>query len=516
VTTEEDADERLARLVDHVVELASGNLAARLAPSAASDRIDALVVGINMLAEELEWLGRDLEARVAERTRQLELAQHQLEQLALYDPLTGLANRTLLADRITRAVSRADRGGATPAVLLLDLDGFKSVNDSFGHAAGDLLLVEMAHRLRAVVRDEDTVARLGGDEFAVVLCNATDEQALEVADRIMTAITRPVVVGDATCWVGASIGVRLADRGQQPDTLLRDADTAMYAAKAGGGGGVQLYRPAMHTAVMSRVRVTEELRTALADAQLALYYQPVVDLRTGRPVGAEALVRWRHPVRGLLQPREFIAIAEDVGLVVDLGRWVLETAIAQLADWRTTGVVAAAEFTMHVNVSPVEFRSPHFAATVLGCLARHDVAATDVLLEVTESHLMGDDPQTLHAMESLRAAGVGLAIDDFGTGYSSIGYLRRLVVDTVKIDRSLVTGLDADPRQQRITAAILGVVSAFGLTCVAEGVETRADAERLAALGCPYGQGSLWGDPEPADVLAGRLSAGVTSCRGRP
>jgi diguanylate cyclase (GGDEF)-like protein len=509
VPTDEDSEERLARLVDHVVELASGNLAARLEPSAASDRLDAVVVGINMLAEELEWLSHDLEARVAERTRQLKLAQHQLERLALYDPLTGLANRTLLADRITRAVSRAERGAAPPAVLLLDLDGFKSVNDSFGHATGDLLLVEIGHRLRAVVRDEDTVARLGGDEFAVVLCNATDDQALEVADRVMATLTRPVVVGDATCWVGASIGVRLADRGQPPDTLLRDADTAMYAAKAGGGGGVQLYRPAMHTAVLSRVRVTEELRTALADAQLALHYQPIVDLRTHRPVGAEALVRWRHPVRGLLQPREFIAIAEDVGLVVDLGRWVLEAAVAQLARWRTTGAVAA-DFTMHVNVSPVEFRSPHFAATVLGCLARHGVAAADVLLEVTESHLMGDEPQTLHAMESLRVAGVGLAIDDFGTGYSSIGYLRRLVIDTVKIDRSLVTGLDADPKQQRITAAILGVVGAFGLTCVAEGVETLAAAERLAALGCPYGQGSLWGDPQPADVLADRLSAGVT------
>jgi diguanylate cyclase (GGDEF)-like protein len=509
VPTEEDRDERLARLVDHVVELASGNLAARLEPSAASDRLDAVIVGINMLAEELEWLSHDLEARVAERTRQLKRAQHQLERLALYDPLTGLANRTLLTDRMTRAVTRAERGAAPPAVLLLDLDGFKSVNDSFGHATGDLLLVEMAHRLRAVVRDEDTVARLGGDEFAVVLSNATDDQALEVADRIMAALTGPIVVGGATCWVGASIGVRLADRGQPPDTLLRDADTAMYAAKAGGGGGVQLYRPAMHTAVLSRVRVTEELRTALADAQLALHYQPIVDLRTDRPVGAEALVRWRHPVRGLLQPREFIAIAEDVGLVVDLGRWVVETAVAQLARWWTGGV-AAADFTMHVNVSPVEFRSPGFAATVLDCLARHGVAAENVLLEVTESHVMGDDPPTLHAMESLRAAGVGLAIDDFGTGYSSIGYLRRLVVDTVKIDRSLVTGLDADPKQQQIAAAILGVVGAFGLTCVAEGVETRADAGRLAALGCPYGQGFLWGDPQPADVVAGRLSTSVT------
>jgi diguanylate cyclase len=504
----DDADDRLDRLVDHVVELASGRLDARFEPSPASDRIDAVIVGINMLAEELEWLNQDLEARVVERTAQLQEAQRQLERLALYDPLTGLANRTLLTDRITQAVARADRGAAPPAVLLLDLDGFKSVNDGFGHAAGDLLLVEVARRLREVVRDGDTVARLGGDEFAVVVCDATAEQALEVADRILAAIADPVRVEDGSCSVGASIGVCLAVRGQSPGILLRDADTAMYAAKARGRGGVQLYEPAMHAAALSRVRTAEELRTALADGQLAVHYQPIVDLATGRTAGAEALVRWRHPVRGPLPPHEFIPIAEDTGLIVELDRWVLATAVAQLARWRS-GALGGAEFALHVNVSPIEFRSPRFAEDVLARLARHGVAARDLVLEVTESRVMGEDPQTLQATEALRAAGVGLAIDDFGTGYSSVGYLRRLFVDVIKIDRSLVTGLDTDPQQHRVAAALLAVVDAFGLVAVAEGVETAEQADRLRALGCRYGQGFLWGAPQPADAATDHLPAPI-------
>lgn len=509
------ADGRLQRLVDHVVELAAGDLGARMRPSPAADLIDAVIVGVDMLAEELEALHHDLEARVVERTQQvvertqqLEEAQHQLQRMALYDPLTGLANRTLLADRIAQAAARADRGAAPPAVLLLDLDGFKSVNDGFGHAAGDLLLVEVARRLVAVVRDGDTVARLGGDEFAIVLCDATTEEALDVADRILTALARPVPVGDSSCWVGASIGVCLATRGQTADTLLRDADTAMYAAKAAGGRGMALYRPAMHAAALARVRVADELRTALAEGQLLLHYQPIVDLRTGRTAGVEALVRWLHPRRGQLAPQEFVPIAEDAGLIVDLDRWVLETAVAQLARWRT-GVLRDADFVLHVNVSPVEFRSRRFAADVLGCLARHGVPTRDVALEVTESHMMGEDPQTLQAMEALRTAGVGLAIDDFGTGYSSVGYLRRLFVDVVKIDRSLVEGLDVDPQQHRVAAAVLAVVDAFGLTAVAEGVETAGEADRLRALGCRYGQGYLWGRPQPAEVVVDRIAASI-------
>ncbi len=497
-------DQRLERLVDHVVELASGDLSARLAPSPAADRIDAVVMGINMLAEELEWLNQDLEARVADRTRELERAQEQLQRLALFDPLTGLANRTLFTDRVAQAVARAERGAAPPALLLLDLDGFKSVNDGFGHATGDLLLVEVARRLLAVVREDDTVARLGGDEFAVVMCDATTEDALDLADRIHAALARPVHLAEGTCWVGGSIGVAVEGRGQPPEVLLRNADTAMYAAKA-AGGGVQLYRPAMHAAALSRVRTTDELRTALDEGQLELHYQPIVDLTTGAVAGAEALVRWRHPVRGLLAPQEFVPIAEDVGLVVDLDRWVLDTAVAQLSRWRAA-VPAAADLVLHVNASPVDFRSPRFADGVLDRLAHHGVPARHVVLEVTESRLMGEDPQTLQAMDVLRAAGVGLAIDDFGTGYSSIGYLQRLFVDVVKIDRSLIRGLDVDPQQERIAAAILAVVGAFDLTTVAEGVESPGEAERLRDLGCRYAQGFLWGEPRPGDALVHQLT----------
>lgn len=504
----DDADQRLERLVDLVVRLASGDLGARLEPSPAADRIDAVVVGLGMLAEELQWLNGDLERRVTERTRQLEEAHRQLERLALYDPLTGLANRTLLGDRLARAVAGAERGGAPPAVLVLDLDGFKSVNDTFGHAVGDQLLVEIAHRLRAVVRDVDTVARLGGDEFAVVVHEAGAEEALDVAERIHVALRASVQVGEHSCWVDASVGVRLAARGATGGVLLRDADTAMYAAKARGRGGVQVYQHAMHAAALSRVSLAEELRTAISAGEFVLHYQPIVDLTTGRPSGVEALVRWPHPVRGLLAPDEFIPVAEDTGLVVALDRWVLDTALAQLARWRAA-TPGSGGFGLHVNVSPIELRSPGFAGAVVACLARHGIDPAGLILEVTETRLVGEDAQTLQTTEDLRAAGVGLAIDDFGVGYSSLGYLRRLSVEVVKIDRSLITGLDTDPRQHRVAAAILAVVDAFGLVTVAEGVETTAQAEQLRLLGCRYGQGFLWGAPRPAGAIPDVLRASV-------
>jgi diguanylate cyclase (GGDEF)-like protein len=499
-------DGRLEQLVELVVALASGDLDARLEPSPASDEIDAVIVGINMMAEELKALNVDLEARVVERTQQLEEAQLQLEHLALYDPLTGLANRTLLRDRIDAATARGERGAAWPAVLVLDLDGFKAVNDSFGHAAGDLLLVEVARRLRAIVRATDTVARLGGDEFAVVVVDATADQVLALAERIRRELQTPVPVGGHSCWVGASIGVCFSAQGQGADALLRDADTAMYAAKSDSRGGVQIYEPAMHVATVARVRLAEELREAIAGDQLEVRYQPIVDLGSGRFAGAEALVRWRHPTRGLLLPAEFIGIAENTGLVTALDRWVFDTAVAQLARWRTT-VLDSAEFALHVNVSPVELRSPGFSDGVLSGLAHHGIAPTDLLLEVTENQMMGEDAQTLRSLEVLRKAGVRVGIDDFGSGYSSIGYVRRMFVDMVKIDRSLITGLDTDPQQYRVAAAILAVVRAFGLDAVAEGIETAEQAEKLRSLGCRFGQGFNWGTPLAPEALTESLSA---------
>jgi diguanylate cyclase (GGDEF)-like protein len=506
-------EERLDQLVEHVVELASGKLGNRLSPSPAGDRIDAVVVGLNMLAEELQALNEDLELRVAERTRQVEQAHRQLERLALYDPLTGLANRTLLADRIDRAMAGVGRGSVPPAVLLLDLDGFKVVNDSFGHVVGDQLLVEVARRLQEVVRDTDTVARLGGDEFAVVAAATTATRAIEIAGRVQDALKRPIQAGAQQCWVGTSIGIRMAEPGQSAETLLRDADTAMYVAKGQGRGGVRFFEPAMHVTALVRVRLAEELRTAISSDQLEMHYQPIVELAGGRIAAVEALVRWQHPLRGLLGPEEFIDVAEDTGLVVPLGRWVLETAVAQLARWRST-VLGRAEFGMHVNISPLELRSPGFAEDVLARLARVGGVAGDLMVEITETQLMGEDPQTAQSLDALRTAGVGVAIDDFGSGYSSIGYIRRLFVDTIKIDRSLVAGIADDPQHHRVAAAILALVEAFGLTAVAEGVETAAQAERLRELGCRYGQGYLWGRPVRADTMTDVLREAVRDRAG--
>jgi diguanylate cyclase (GGDEF)-like protein len=493
-------DPRLEQLVELVVQLASGELAVRMPPSPAADDIDAVIVGINMLAEELEALNKHLEGRVAERTRQLADAHRQLERLALIDPLTDLANRTLLSERIDEAVSYTERGGPLPAVLVLDLDGFKAVNDSFGHAVGDELLVEVARRLRAVCRVTDTVARLGGDEFALVVVDAAEAQVLDVAERIMAALQVPVRAGSQRCWISASVGVRFAERGQTAGVLLRDADTAMYVAKSHGRGGVAVYEPMMHVAALRRLRQADELRAALGAGEFETFYQPIIELATGRATAVEALLRWRNPVDGLRMADTFIPVAEETGLIVALDGWVLDTAVAQVAAWRAARP-GPAPLGVHINVSPITFRTPGFAENVLACLSRHGVHAADVTLEVTETQMMGEDPPTLQAMEALHAAGIGVAIDDFGTGCSSLGYVRRKFVDVIKIDRSLITGLDSDPSQRRIAAALLAVVDAFGLTAVAEGVQTDAEVAALRELGCRYGQGYLWGEPLPADAM---------------
>lgn len=499
-----ERDERLDRLVDFVVALASGRLDTRLTPSPASDAVDAVIVGLNMLGEELSTLYTDLEARVAERTAQLEDTRRQLEHLALHDPLTGLANRTVLMDRIGQAMARADRGAAVPAVLVLDLDGFKTVNDSFGHAVGDGLLVEVAQRLRRVSRRTDTVARLGGDEFAIVV-DGDPQRVLSVAERVLDALRDPVTVEGHPCWATASIGVRFAVRGQDADLLLRDADTAMYAAKARGRGRYAVYEPGMHTTALSRVRVGEQLRRGLtATGELVVHYQLIMDLTSEEPAGVEALVRWNHPERGLIAPGEFVEIAEHIGLIVALGDRVRETAIAQLAQWRTT-VLGPSPFAMHINTSPIELRSPHFAADLVSCLHRHAAAATDVVLEITETQMLTQDAQTLLTLDTLRNAGVGIAIDDFGTGYSTLGSLRDPSITVVKLDRSLVSHLDADPSQYRVAAAMVALVHAFGLLAVAEGVETSGEAAQLRALGCRQGQGWLWGRATDAATLTPHL-----------
>ena len=472
------SDGRLNQLVDQIVQLAAGNRGVRLQPSSAEDSVDAAITGFNQLAEELESVQRTLEDRVAERTAQLDAAREQLERLALYDPLTGLANRTLLRDRMGRAAALAERGSGPPCVLLLDLDEFKTINDGLGHGAGDQILVEVAQRLSSVVRDVDTVARLGGDEFAILLPGIGEDQALRIAERALAALQEPFTVSDRAVWTGASIGVCFGTRGQDPQLILQDADTAMYAAKAGGRGRVQVFRPEMHHAARARLQVASELGAAVEQDELRVEFQPINSLTTGAVVGAEALIRWEHPTRGRLIPGEFIAVAEDSGQIVEVGHWILRAVIRQLADWRE--LLADNPFRMHVNLSPVEVRWPGLAGFVAECLQRYGVPPQRLMLEIPESVLASGDV----------------------TGIDSLVALRRLPIETVKVDPSIIADLAADEAQVRFVGAILRLIEAAGLEAIVEGIETQSQLDLLIGLGCRYGQGYLLGRPAPAEAIA--------------
>jgi diguanylate cyclase (GGDEF)-like protein len=502
--TEAFDDKRLDELVDLIVQLASGNLSARLAPSDARDSVDAVITGINLLAEELDLMYKTLEHRVAERTADLDQARRDMERLALNDALTGLANRTLLADRIGQAIVRSERGERPPCLLLLDLDEFKTINDGLGHGAGDGVLVDVARRLTSVVRNTDTVARLGGDEFAILMPGTTEEAALRIAQRALAELQKPYSVGDRAVWAGASIGVCFGQRGQTADLLLRDADTAMYAAKARGRGNVQVFRAEMHHAAQERLQVGSELGVAVAQGQLRLHYQPIVELATGRIVAVEALVRWMHPQRGLLRPVDFMPVAEDSGHIVELGHWVLQTAIGQLSAWAET---MPDQIEVHVNLSPVEVRWPGLTEFISATLEQHGVAPDRLALEVSETGLMTGDIAGLEALRTLRDVGVGIEIDDFGTGYSSISYLRRLPIDTVKIDQSLIGEFASDADQVTFVGAMLRLIDSLGLRTVAEGIETATQMEQLLALGCIRGQGTLFSEPLSASDMTRLLSS---------
>ncbi len=499
-------EHQIDQLLEFVSKLASGDVSARLEPSGNADSMEAVGVGLNMLAEELEVLYAGMEQHVAERTHALEEAHETMRRQALTDSLTGLANRTLLRDRMVQAIARFHRGALAPTLLALDLDGFKLINDSFGHAGGDSALLEVARRLEQVARKTDTVARFGGDEFAILVTDATPEAALRIAERALESLRQPMRIGDHMASAGASIGVCFGTRGQTPDSLLRDADTSMYAAKASGRNNIQVFRPEMHTAALARVRVQDELQTALREGQLLLHFQPFVELSTGRTVGAEALVRWSHPSRGVIGPAEFIEVAEETGLIVEIGQWVMVEALSQLALWQRELAVSES-FRLHVNVSPIEFRRSVIVGFVEETLRRLEVTPASVVLEITENGLMQDEAHITQALHDLRAAGVGLAIDDFGTGYSSISYLRRLPVDSVKIDRALITGVDTDPQQRSLAQAVVRLIGSVELTCIAEGVETAGEATKLQAMGCDYAQGYYFGRPvaaqEMTDLLRG-------------
>ncbi len=431
--------------------------------------------------------------------------RERLAHAAVHDQLTGLPNRVLFMDRLELALNRAQRDHHCVALMFLDLDRFKLINDSLGHETGDRLLEHAALRLGAALRAVDTLARFGGDEFTV-LCEVSDKaEALEIAERLVQAMGKPLALDDSELFVSVSVGVALSVDGTESGAeMLRNADVAMYRAKEIGPSRIEVYRPDDETGTIRRLRTSNELHRALERDEFELYYQPMVDLHTETMVGMEALVRWHHPGRGLLLPSEFIALAEDSGLILRLGAWVLREACRQGALWQSRRAAAGRNpglLNISVNVSAQQLADSTFPRMVASALSESGLDPDRLWLEITESTLMSTGDASVAALSALRGLGAHLEIDDFGTGYSSLSYLKRLPVETLKVDQSFVDELDTDVDDVAIVRAIVGLGDSLGLAIVAEGVERRAQANALMALGCTIAQGYLFGFPQPAAAL---------------
>lgn len=425
----------------------------------------------------------------------LEGGRENLEHQAFHDTLTGLPNRSLFHDRLEQALARQERDLKPLAVLLVDLDDFKTVNDSLGHAAGDELLKFVASSLRQSLRPGDTAARLGGDEFAVLVEEMRGRSdALRVADRILHAMTQKLIIEDKEVFVHGSVGIAITHGQESADDVLRNADVAMYAAKGDGKGRYQIFDGAMHEGVMERLDLKADLQRAVERNEFVVHYQPLFDLASGKILSAEALVRWQHPERGLVEPNDFIPLAEETGMILAIGRTVLEEACKQLRWWQ---MQFDADLSVSVNLSGRQLQEPELVNEVESILAAGPVAASSVTLELTESVLMRDSEATVAKLNALRALGVHLAIDDFGTGYSSLGYLRQFPIETIKIDRSFTQGVAEGPENSALARAIIKLADTLGMATVAEGVESRDQVEQLAAFGCKIGQGFVFAPAVP-------------------
>ncbi|MBD9442542.1 putative bifunctional diguanylate cyclase/phosphodiesterase [Pseudomonas sp. PDM04] len=453
-----------------------------------------------------------LEARTADLAHSLTEANRELTQLALHDTLTGLPNRVLLADRIDQAMSRVKEQGGCFALMFIDLDGFKPVNDAFGHHMGDLLLREVALRLREDLRSQDTLARIGGDEFVLLVQLVSEHDALSLAERQVGLVGRSFRVAEHDLQISASVGIALyPGNGHSAEELLMNADAAMYHAKGAGKNGYSFFDASMNSNARKQLQLLQELRNALDQQQFRLHYQPKFDASNGRAVGAEALLRWEHPTHGLLLPDKFIDLAEKTGLIIPIGDWVLNEACRQMREWFVLGYT---HWRIAVNLSALQFCHAGLVQSVARALATHHLPANCLTLEITETTAMSDADASMTVLNELSQMGVDLSIDDFGTGYSSLMYLKRLPANELKIDRGFVRDLERDSDDAAIVSAIVALGQALGLRIVAEGVETDVQQDFLTQLGCDSLQGYLLGHPLPAErflsdiVQAERLAAG--------
>jgi len=449
-----------------------------------------------------------LEQSLSELSRLKEELRHQ----AYHDPLTGLANRALFAERTDLALATATPT-SVPVVLFLDLDNFKDVNDTLGHAAGDRLLVAVAERVRSCVRHNDLAARLGGDEFAVLLFDEPRlDVALSVATRLLESLAVTFPIEGQDLKVGASIGIA-ASRGDvdRADELLRNADVAMYTAKQGGKGRFSVFEPTMHAAIVARHTLSSELSRGIAEGEIDVFYQPIIDLSTGRSYGAEALARWRHPTRGILPPDSFIPLAEESGAILELGRSVLFEACREAAVWQPG---PAGPLSVTVNLSAAQLAEDTFVAEVGDVLRATGLPASCLVLEMTETAMFHDTSITIARLSALRDLGIRVAIDDFGTGYSSLGYLRRFPVDILKIAKEFVADPDAEPGAWALANSIVGLGRTLDLRIVAEGIEHHAQLDTLRRMGCELGQGYLFARPMPGDEIAVRFASEAVGAAG--
>ena len=422
-------------------------------------------------------------------------------ELARLDPLTGLANRLLLRERLGAAMERLTLTGEPCAILLIDLDRFKPVNDTLGHPVGDALLQKVADRLRSAVRPSDTVARIGGDEFIVLqAATASPEQVAALARRLVDLLGRTYIIDGQLLTIGASVGAALAPRdGRDPDQLLKHADLALYRAKLDGRGTFRFFEPEMDARMQARRRLELDMRQALARREFVLHYQPQLNLMNQRLTGCEALLRWRHPEQGMVSPADFIPLAEEIGLIVPIGEWVIRQACRDAAAWPGSASVA-------VNVSPAQFKSERLVETIMSALASSGLPPGRLEIEITEGVLLQESERTLRTLHRLRALGLRVSMDDFGTGYSSLSYLRSFPFDKIKIDRSFVKDLSVKPDGDAIIRAIAGLGKSLGMTTVAEGVETEDQMSRIRAEGCTDVQGYLVSRPVPVEEIHALLS----------